>query len=53
VAGTSTVLIEIFRTNTCPHILITCGKRVVYSEKEPWDKEKGSDTIVRESGCVG
>jgi hypothetical protein len=53
VAGTSTVLIGTFRTNTCPHILITCGKTVVHSEKEPWDKEKGSDTTVRESGCVG
>lgn len=53
VAGTSTVLIGTFRTNICPHILITCGKTVVHSEKEPWDKEKGSDTTVRESGCVG
>lgn len=49
-AGTSTVLIKIFRTNSCPHILISHGKKGVYSDKEHWDTEKGSDTTVTESG---
>jgi hypothetical protein len=39
--GTSTVLIKIFRTNSCPHILITHGKGGAYCDKEHWDKEKG------------
>jgi hypothetical protein len=50
---TSNVLIEIFRNNSCPHILIMCGKRGVYSDKEHLDKEKGSDITIRESGCAG
>jgi hypothetical protein len=52
-AGTSTVLIKIFRTNSCSHILITRKNRGVYSDKENWDKENGSDTTVIESGYAG
>lgn len=52
-AATSTVLMNIFRTNSCPHILIMRGKGGAYSDKEHWDKEKGSDTTVRGSGCAG
>jgi hypothetical protein len=52
-AGSSTVPIKIFRTHLCPHILIMCGMRGTYSDKEPRDREKGSDITVRESGCAG